>query len=381
MVAVRRDLHQHPELAYEEFRTSQVIRRHLDELAIPYRHPVAETGIVAQLGTGRPPCVALRADMDALPIDEETDVPFRSRVAGKMHACGHDAHVAMLLGAARMLKEQEASLAGTVRLFFQPAEEGGGGGDRCCREGALDDDPPVQRVFGLHVWPWAPTGTVTGRPGTLMAGAAQLELRVVGEGSHAAWPHLGIDPVATAAKIIVELQTIVSRELDPVVAGVVSITGFQAGEAHNVMPGEAHLVGTVRSLTEEGMAFIQRRVQEIATHVAAANRCHVEVAFPGVAYPPTVNDPACWQVARTVAGQLVGTDQVLEVPPFMGAEDFAFYARRVPGCFVGLGVGNPAVGAAYPLHHPRFALDEDALPIGVALHVGFALQTLAELGP
>ena len=374
----RRELHRFPELMYEEVQTSRLVRKTLDELQIPYRYPLAETGVVATLGNGDGPCVALRADMDALPIHEEADVSFRSEHPGKMHACGHDCHTAMLLGAARLLKQRESEIHGTVKLIFQPAEEGGAGGQRMRNEGALND-PPVQRIFGLHVWPLIPTGTFGSRAGVFLAAAGEVELIVRGRGGHAAMPHLAIDPVSVAAKLVTELQTIVSRELDPLNSGVVSITSIHGGEAYNVISPAVTLRGTVRALTMDVFRFVQQRVREIATQTCAAHRCEVDVRFPGNDYPPTVNDLVCWNVAKELAAELAGPGKVHELPPFMGGEDFAFYTEEVPGCFVALGMRNEALGAVYNVHHPRFKADEDALPLGTALHLAFALQSLEDL--
>jgi len=378
MVAIRRELHQHPELGYDLHETSRLVRNKLEELGIPYRFPVAETGIVATLGTGESPCVALRADMDALPIHEEADVPFRSRVEGKMHACGHDCHTAMLLGAARLLKEREGELQGTVKLLFQPAEEGGAGGSRMCEEGALSS-PGVERVFGLHVWPFLPTGSIGSRSGTFLAATASLSITITGKGGHAAMPQYAIDPVTTAAKVVCELQTIISREVDPLQSGVVSITAVHGGEAFNVIPPSVRMLGTLRSLTTTGLEYIKTRVREIATLIAAANRCEAHVEFPDRDYPATVNDAYLWSVAQGLGRSLLGDASVQELAPVMGGEDFAFYAEQVPGCFVALGIRNEEQGAVYSVHHPRFKADEDALPIGSALHVAFALRSLEEL--
>jgi amidohydrolase len=376
IVGLRRELHRFPELMYEEVKTSQLVCDTLDQLGIAYERGIAETGVVATLGTGDSPCIALRADMDALPIHEETDVPFRSEVDGKMHACGHDCHTAMLLGAAKLLRERESELQGTVRLLFQPAEEGGAGGKRMRDEGALEN-PGVERIFGLHVWPMLPTGTIGSRTGTFLAAAGEMDITIRGKGGHAAMPHLCIDPVVTAAKVITELQTIVSRQLDPLDSGVISVTTIHGGEAYNVIPETVRLTGTIRALTTDRFRWLQDRVQSLATQVATANDCTATVEFLDNAYPPTVNDAEVWSDVRAFAGELLGSDAVHEIPPVMGGEDFAFYTERVPGCFVGLGVRNESTGCTYHVHHPMFKVDEEALPIGSALHTCFALQKLS----
>ena len=373
IVDIRRRLHMYPEILYEEVRTGEIVRQVLDELGVPYVFPVARTGIVATIGTGEGPCVALRADMDALPIHEETELEFRSRIPGRMHACGHDCHTAMLLGAARLLKARESTLRGTVKLLFQPAEEGGAGAKLMCEEGALSH-PSVDRIFGLHVWPYIPTGTIGARAGAFLAAAGMLEITIVGKGGHAAFPHLAVDPVATAAKIVTELQTIVSREVDPLEAAVLTIASIHGGEAFNVIPPEVRMTGTIRSLTMEGLHFLQQRAREIATQVAAANRCEAAVSFPGNDYPPTVNDAGCWRDARSLGAAMLGEAAVLELTPVMGGEDFAYYGSQARACFVALGIRNESLGATYSVHHPRFVVDENALPIGSALHAAYALR-------
>jgi IAA-amino acid hydrolase len=378
IVALRRELHMYPEIMFEEVRTGEVVRRTLDALGVRYRFPVARTGIVATIGTGAEPCVALRADMDALPIEEQAEVEFRSRIPGRMHACGHDCHTAMLLGAARLLKEREVSIPGTVKLIFQPAEEGGAGGQLMCDEGALEN-PKVGRIFGLHVWPFIPTGTIGGRSGTFMAAVGQVDITIVGQGGHAAMPHLSHDPITTAATVISALQTVVSREVDPLVPAVLTIGSIHGGEAFNVIPPDVRLSGTIRSLTLDGLKFLQGRIREVATQVAAAHRCEAQVSFPGNDYPATVNDAECWSDVKVMAGRMLGEGAVLEHPPVMGGEDFAYYGAHARACFIGLGTRNEKIGASFTVHHPKFLVDEEALPIGTALHVEYALNCLTRI--
>ena len=378
IISIRRELHEHPELMYEEFKTSELIRRELDKLEISYKHPIAETGVLASIGNGNGPCVALRADMDALPIHEETDVSFKSKIDGKMHACGHDCHVSMLLGAAKLLKGKEDQINGTVKLLFQPAEEGGAGGKLMREEGALKN-PDVERIFGLHVWPQMPSGQIGSREGTFLAATSSLNLTVKGVGGHAAVPQLTKDPVLTSARIITNLQSIVSRELDPLDSGVVSITVINGGNASNVIPSDVIVKGTLRSLTMDGLRVLQKRVKEIAEGIAQTHGCEAIVEYVGNDYPPTVNDSDMWKFAKGIGIELLGDDNVSDLDAVMGGEDFAYYTEKVKGCFVVLGMNNPDIDATYSVHHPMFKADEDALHIGTALHTIFALKSLEEL--
>ena len=390
----RRELHKCPELLYDLEETSKYVRGVLDGLGIPYQFPVARNGIVAQIGKGSP-CVALRADMDALPIHEEIDGPFQSQTAGKMHACGHDAHTAMLLTAARILKERETSgeLVGTVKLLFQPAEEGGAGGLAMVQAGVMTTAPAIERVFALHVWPGLPSGTVATRPGTIMAAAGFYHATMIGHGGHAAMPHTVVDPFPCVAAALSGLQTVVSRNLEPTEAGVVSTTFVRGGSAYNIIPGQVELGGTMRSLSKAGYRFIDGQVAKILRGAAAIGGCTLNLTStsleddcldgpapegaPGACtFPPTVNDPGAFRVARAAAIELAGEERFQEAAPTMGGEDFAYLAERVPGAMVFLGIGNHSLGTDVNLHNPRFQMDESAMQLGAALHVEMALRSL-----
>jgi IAA-amino acid hydrolase len=266
-----------------------------------------------------------------------------------------------------------------VKLLFQPAEEGGAGGKAMIDDQALEN-PRVERILGLHVWSDLPTGTVGSRSGPFMAAVGSLEITVHGVGGHAAFPHMAIDPVLTMAKIVCELQSIVSREIDPLESGVVSITTLSGGTAFNVIPASVTATGTIRALTTQRLKSIKERVEQITAGIARANRCTAEVVWKDTDYPATVNDAGCWNLVQQIGRELLGADHVKEIQPVMGGEDFAFYGEAgIPGCFVGLGIRNERVGSTHFVHNSRFKVDEDALPIGVALHVEFALRSLKEL--
>uniref|UniRef100_A0A7S2KG16 Peptidase M20 dimerisation domain-containing protein n=1 Tax=Leptocylindrus danicus TaxID=163516 RepID=A0A7S2KG16_9STRA len=399
----RRKLHAVPELMYNEAETSKIIRETLDEYNITYTtnwgvniypedYPAGHTGgygLVADIGTGHPPCVLLRADMDALPILEETEFflngeDLKSQNDGKMHACGHDGHTTMLLGAAVVLKQLDEMklINGTIRLMFQPAEEGGAGGKRMREEGVLDLYPPVQHAYGMHLWPTLPTGTIAGRPGAILAGADSFEITLSGVGGHAAMPHLTVDPVLAASSIVTSLQSIVSRNISPLDSGVVSVTVVQAGEAFNVIPDKAVLKGTIRALSTEALVELRSKVESLTKGIGEAHGCSVSITFWKDFYPPTVNDAELWDFASGVAASVSVDGMVRDVPPTMGAEDFSFIAEAVPSTFFLVGQGSassPHPPSSYGLHHPHFAIDEDVLPIGSQLHVELALKTLEKL--
>ena len=367
IVSWRRDFHMYPELKYEEERTSGIVEEHLREWG--YRIKRIGTGIIADIGEGGK-TIALRADMDALPVQEENEVPYKSRVPGKMHACGHDAHTAMLLGAAKIISEHVHELDGRVRLIFQPAEEGGNGAVKMIEGGALEG---VDAVFGLHVWIDMPSGVIGIREGPFMAGAGIFTAKIIGKGGHGASPHQTVDPIPIAAETILALQTIASRNVPPIETGVVSVTALHAGTAFNVIPEEVEMKGTIRFFKHEIGELIQRRMGEILEGVTKAHGASYKLSIEELV-PPTVNDSKMAEFARNVAGKYGLRHD--DVEPTMGAEDFAFYLQKVPGAFLTLGIYNEEKGIIYPHHHPRFDVDEDVLHLGTAMEVALAMEFL-----
>lgn len=378
MVADRRTIHSHPEMAYDERQTSTLVQARLKNLGIPFRAGLAETGVLAEIkgDLGDGPCVLLRADMDALPIEEQSGVAFASEIPGVMHACGHDAHTAMLLGAAQLLLERRSRFAGTVKLMFQPAEEGGAGAARMIEEGVLDG-PKVEAAFMLHVRPELEAGQVSYGAGPLLAGADGFTITVEGRGGHAARPHQAIDPVVVGSHIVVALQTLVSREVDPTVPAVVTIGSFNAGNRSNVIPDRAVLMGTIRAFDEKLFAHLEQRLKEVVAGVASSLRAKVGIEFE-MSYPPSVCDPAMAERLGHSARSLLGPDAVQHSKPQMGAEDFAFVLQKVPGAMLWLGVKNPAWPEPKPLHTATFDIDESALPIGSSALAGVALDYLTD---
>ncbi|MBC8108572.1 MAG: amidohydrolase [Anaerolineae bacterium] len=368
---LRRRLHQIPELGYEEFKTAAAIRAELDRLQIQYVEPIATapTATIAWIGDTSKPCVALRADIDALPITEATGAKHASTHAGCMHACGHDGHISTLLGVASVLKSIERDLPVCVKFIWQPAEEGGGGAEKLCDAGVLDGriGPKVAAIFGLHGWPGLPVGFLSTKSGALMAATDTFTATFVGRGGHAAFPHLGHDPLVTAAEAVVNLQQFVSREMDPTEAAVVTVATFNAGTTTNVIPDRATIAGTARTLSELHRAMIAKSIRRRCEGIALANQCTLDFDWqPG--YPPTVNDPAMTDYVAKIARQALGNDQFIPAArPVMGGEDFSYYLQKVPGCFFFIGV-MPQGRTEFPqLHTDRFDFTDAALAVGMRM--------------
>jgi amidohydrolase len=381
VVADRRFLHEHPELGFQEFETARLVAERLESMGVEdIRTGIAVTGVTGLIKgtkTGGPEKVVLvRADMDALPILEENEVDYRSKIDGKMHACGHDAHTSMLLGVGRLLLDRRDEFSGTVKLLFQPAEEGGGGARVMIEEGVLED-PTVDLVFGQHVAAEVPVGQIELRGGPCMAAADRFEILIKGRGGHGAQPHLTVDPIAVGSQIVSALQTIVAREVDPTKEAVVTVGAFIAGDASNVIPDTAVMRGTLRSFDPEVRELIGRRVGEIATGIASAMRAEVEYVYnPG--YPATINDPVETEKVREIAAAIVGEENVLTADLQMGAEDFSYFLEQKPGCFFFTGTRDEERGITWGHHHPKFDVAEDGLAVGIEVMVRTVLNALNE---
>ncbi|HEV2074581.1 MAG TPA: amidohydrolase [Thermomicrobiales bacterium] len=368
VIADRRHLHENPELGFQEVKTAAFVKQRLEALGVEdIRTGINKTGVTGLVrGTAKGPGrnVLVRADMDALPIHEENEVDYKSQNDGVMHACGHDAHTAILLGLARVLTDRKSEFSGTVKLLFQPAEELPPGGAKGMIEEGVLNDPPIEAVFGLHMSQGDPVGKIMVGAGPVMAAADGFKIIIQGKGGHAAYPSESIDPVVIGSQIVVALQSLVSRETDPMQSAVLSTCVFKAGDAFNVIPDTAELAGTVRTFKTEVQDHIERRIGEIATGIAESMQATAEVTYTR-GYPATVNDEAMTQLARESAIQVVGEENVIEMEPKMGAEDFSYFLQERPGSYFFVGSKNEERGLTWGHHHPKFDIDEESLGAGL----------------
>ncbi|HEY3875380.1 MAG TPA: amidohydrolase [Candidatus Kapabacteria bacterium] len=374
MVRLRRAIHENPELAFAEFETSTLVAETLEKAGLEVKRGVARTGVVASIhGKSKGKVVALRSDMDALPIQEATGLPFASKNAGKMHACGHDSHTAIGLGAAMILSELKEEISGEVRFLFQPSEERNpGGAPYMIEEGALDG---VSKIFGLHVLAQADAGTVGFCPGEMMASADELYITIKGKAGHGARPQHTIDPIVVSAEVIMALQTIVSRNLDPFAHGVITIGSIHGGFAPNIVPPEVKLVGTLRAMSNEWRRYAHERVHEIVQGICHSARAECDIHID-LGYPVLVNDDRETAFAETCARELFEGDRVFRAERLMGAEDFAYYLEKVPGTFYRLGIRNEPDGITADIHNDHFTIDESSMKAGAAMQAYLAVKAL-----
>jgi amidohydrolase len=381
IATLRRDIHAHPELCFEEKRTSDLIAKALTDWGIPIHRGMGTTGVVGIVKSGTSSrAVGLRADIDALPMTEHNQFPHASKHAGKMHACGHDGHTAMLLGAAKHFSKQR-DFDGTVYLIFQPAEEGGGGAREMIKDGIFEKFP-MEAIFGAHNWPGMKAGQFGVKSGPCFASSNEFKITIRGKGSHAALPHNGVDPVPIACQLVQGFQTIITRNKRPIDAGVISVTMIHAGEATNVVPDSCVLEGTVRTFTLEVLDMVERRMKEVAEHTCAAFGAQCEFVFERN-YPPTINHDAETAFFRKIAAEVAGKDNVLEFEPTMGAEDFSYFLQAKPGCYFLIGNGDGAHRSLghgegpCMLHNPSYDFNDDLIPLGATMWVRLAQAWLA----
>lgn len=366
LVARRRDFHQHPELAFEEYRTAGIVAEELTKLGLEVQTGVGKTGVVAILeGDKEGLTVLVRADMDALPIHEDTGFEYGSTQANKMHACGHDGHTAIGLGVAKLLSQKRDQIAGRVKFVFQPAEEIGQGARAMVADGVLNELPP-DVTLGLHLWNSIPVGTVGIADGSVMAGASNFTVKIKGKGSHAASPHQGIDPIVCAAQLVTAFQTLVSRNVDPLETAVVTVGQITAGDAHNIIPQSAVMRGTIRTFTIEVRDIISARMKEMCEHLSQAMGCTCEVDISHMTHP-VINDATVGSKVREVFKSLDPSLNLDVSARTMGSEDVSEFMMDIPGTYFFVGAADQTQDSYYGHHHPRFSFDEDALPLGVTL--------------
>jgi amidohydrolase len=378
VVTLRRTIHQWPELGFQEERTSALIADHLRGLGLEVRTGVAQTGVLGILrGSGEGKTILLRADIDGLPIQEATSAPYASQHPGVMHACGHDGHTAILLAVASLLSEQRQHFTGTVKFAFQPAEELPPGGAQGMIAAGVLENPRVDAVFGLHLWNGLPIGTIGIDAGPIMASVDRFDVIIKGIGGHGAYPHTSVDPIVIGSQVVTALQSVVSREISPLAPVVVTVGKFQAGTAFNVIPSQAEISGTVRTVDAQIRQGMPARLERIIRGIATAMRAECKFTYD-FGYPVTVNDTSKAMLARHIAAGIVGETNVRPAGMTMGAEDMSYFLQAVPGCYLRLGSGNPDKGFIHSHHSAFFDFDEAALPIGIELLTRLTLASLHE---
>jgi amidohydrolase len=375
LVEIRRTIHMHPELGFEEVETSRLVSEWLERFGLQVKKGMAKTGVVGLLNGKRPgKTVAIRADMDALPMDEANKVPYASKIKGKMHACGHDAHVAILLGVAKFFSSIPDQVRENIKWIFQPAEEGGGGGKVMVEEGVLEN-PKVDAIFGAHVFPFLPIGKVGVNEREGLAAADRFTIKIMGKGGHAASPHVAKDPILAAGHLITQIHSIVSRNINPLESGVVTIGKVSGGTAYNIIPDEVELWGTVRSLNPQVREELKSRIEQVTQGIVRSFAMDYRFDFE-YGYPVLVNDPEMSKLVASACAKGIGKENVEVLKPSMGGEDFAYYLEKVPGSFFRLGCRNEEKGIIHPYHSSLFDIDEVILPFGVEMFVRIIDQYL-----
>ncbi len=376
VIALRRDFHMHPEIGFDLPRTSKKVADYLKSLGLEVQEGIGKSGVVGLLkGKSNGKTIMLRSDMDALPIEEANDIPYKSKNKGKMHACGHDGHMAMLLVAAKILSAHKDQFDGNIKFVFQPSEEAPPGGAKSMIEDGVMENPHVDGAFGIHLWMPLKVGTIGTRPGAMMAAPDKFDIKLTGKGGHGAYPHLSVDPIVAAAQLIISFQSIVSREIDPIDSVVVTVGKVASGDAFNVIPETALLSGTIRTLKEKTHKEMKKIIKRITKGICEAFRVKYNLNY-AIGYPVLINNEDMVKIVKKMGEKVVGKENVIEIQPSMGGEDMAYYLQKVKGAFYFVGASNKAKGITAPHHSAYFNIDENSLLIGTEMHVETALSFL-----